>query len=61
MLIITGIIFLLLFLYVLLPDTVTRCMNYVCLTNGEKKWFNLMLEDEECMESQERFRAFLKE
>lgn len=36
MLIITGIIFLLLFLYVLLPDTVTRCMNYVCLTNGEK-------------------------
>lgn len=26
-----------------------------------KKWFNLMLEDEECMESQERFRAFLKE
>ena len=25
-----------------------------------KKWFNLMLEDEECMESQERFRAFFK-
>ena len=25
-----------------------------------KKWFNLMLEDDECMESQERFRAFFK-
>ena len=25
-----------------------------------KKWFNLMLEDDECMESQDRFRAFFK-
>ena len=25
-----------------------------------KKWFNLMLEDDECMESQDRFRAFLQ-
>ncbi len=56
---ITGIIFLLLFLYVLHPATGTSYMKRLPDEWG-KKWFNLMLEDNECMESQDRFRAFFK-